>query len=269
MNVNLFEYFRINNLTVQDIREIAHDNNQALNLKNTENDTPFHIACRYQSIDVISYLIKEKAKVCIKGKYDNTPLHIVSLNIGKLNLLINTSSECINTINIHKKTPLHYICEVPDFRISIALFMINTFTKLGRIDECMGILESIKNRNEIINILMNICNEYKSLLPQQLEFYDYNNPGIIFFIDCINEENKTNISHEINNKNDYGCIQLLEIYFRTRKTITAHSIQTYLDRHKYININSHDNNGDTLLHYVCADCNNNILEILLNNIFIN
>lgn len=74
----------------------------------TNQRTPLHLACQYNNIECVSFLLKNGARVNIKDSGGNTALHFCCTNghIGPAILLLQSGAN-VNSVNQRGNTPLH------------------------------------------------------------------------------------------------------------------------------------------------------------------
>lgn len=90
------------------------------NLEATTSDkeTPLHIACRHNQIEVVKYLLSKDANVEAKNKFNETPLLIATKNrnLAIVKLLV-TAGANVNTKNKKKEHALHLATVKNDIKI--------------------------------------------------------------------------------------------------------------------------------------------------------
>ena len=76
-------------------------------------DTPLILACGYDHLEIVKFLLKQGAKLSVRGDDGYTPLHCAAIN-GNLELsqeLFAAGFDGINIQNIEADTPLHLACK--------------------------------------------------------------------------------------------------------------------------------------------------------------
>ncbi|CAH6421038.1 Ankyrin repeat protein [uncultured virus] len=104
----------------------GHIESLLINSYNNEYLTPLHIACQYQDLETIKYLISLGANLNVKSKYGETPLHIACKyqDYETLEYLVNIYKDELNYQDNYGITPLHNICQYQALN-EILLFINN------------------------------------------------------------------------------------------------------------------------------------------------
>lgn len=80
---------------------------------NEEGDTPLHIACLEEKIDLVELLIKRGADINASNKSGLSPLHYASTNSSVLSLLLKKKKLNVNSTCKSGNTILHHVASKP------------------------------------------------------------------------------------------------------------------------------------------------------------
>ena len=85
-----------------------------INSLNGNGDTPLHIACKSEKVDIIEYLTADaKCDINIQNAEGDHPLHIACQKSLKLECLVYEGD--VNCLNAAEETPLHIACCYRDY----------------------------------------------------------------------------------------------------------------------------------------------------------
>ena len=243
-----------------------------INIKDNNGFTPLHYSILNSNINALKIILKFKPNINIKDNNGNNPLHyaIIKNNISIVKLLINTDIN-INSRNNNGETPLHIACNYQLFDIVNILLKNKANPNIVDYDNNLTpiIYSTSLNNIKISEILFN----YNA----DINISDSNGNNAInhsimenipYLINLYTSNNQNNFNFfNINGKTPLHLI--LDSYIDNKLDISSINFELFLNN---TNINSQDNNGNTILFLlIISDLWKKYINILKNkklNIFI-
>ena len=213
---------------------------------------PLHYSCRAGSLWLVKYMLNKGENIGLVDGAGSTPLHalIGAPEFKKYNEIIEILKMHgldINTQNHAGETALHYIIK-SNHSIQYKIDVCSALIKHGAL---IGVTDSYKQ-----NILHTICNESAGMRKMI--------PHLVQYIDKIQLEQK-----DVQGKTPFHYLFEWKDFYLLDKIMVEALLK------KDPNINIHDNDGKTILHYLCShfrvsdDAIEYISLLVANNINVN
>jgi ankyrin repeat protein len=237
-----------------------------INIKDNFGFTPLHYSINITNIDAMKIILKYKPNLNILDNNGNNALHlaIFKKNISLVRLLINTNIN-INSRNKNGETALHIACNYQLNNIVLLLLKNKANPNIPDYDNNLTpILYSISLRNiEITELLLNYdANPNISDVNGNNSFYYSIKENIPYLINLFSKYNLNFNSFNIYGKSPLHII--LDKYIDKIINIDEINFEFIL---KKTNINSQDNNGNTVLFLlIISNIWKNYIDILKNKI---
>jgi ankyrin repeat protein len=264
-----------------------------INSLNADGETPLHIACKSEKVDILKYLVDDaKCDINIPNAEGDHPLHIACQKSLKLECLVYEGD--INCLDADEDTPLHIACLYHDYDM-IKLLLSNQKCRadIADDDDLLALHYLVSppkdqpylntDKENLIKTVQSLHSRYSSAIERPDRF----GYTPIEFAIKMGETDLFEILFEIGTFDDKQFKQLL--YYACRygqahivKVLFDHEIrfsneiqdafQYLYERNSFletlkelgpIDITKQDENGDTLMHLACKRDSEDVLQYLL------
>ena len=249
---------------IKSIEALINDYNADINAKNSDEDTPLHLAAFYNHIDIVEFLCEHKADIELQNKKGYTPLHS-ACDRGHLTIveyLVETCKANIFAKSFEGKIPIHIASQWG--RIEVIKYFANMIIDGKPFD--LEVTDNSGRTPFYLTIQYNHIDSAKYLIHEKnvnIETRNiYDNTalhvasmnGYIAIVRYYFE-----VLHQDPNIRGYNDRTLLHVAANNNRFEVA----TYLIEQQNFDVNDLDRLGETPLHCACHYDNEKMVQLLL------